>query len=110
MRRRNVQNNYSVTKNYGHFTQIYHIEAESEDDAWLRAEKDGKLQYQLVYREPKDTESKGYVVNLDEKAKEEQPISEKQYYEWMKEAINKGMCVTPIEYEKALGLPFHDVW
>lgn len=68
------------------------------------------MRYQSVYREPKDTESKGYVVNLDEKVKEEPPISEDQYYEWMREAIKKGMIVRPDEYEKALGLPFHNVW
>ena len=101
---------YSVNKYFGHFWQCFNIEAESEEDAWLRAERDGKLQYQSVYRKPKDTESKGYVVNLDEKVKEDPPISEEQYYEWMREAINKGMCVTPSEYEKALGLPFHNVW
>lgn len=43
VRKINALNNYSVTKNYGHFTQIYHIEAESEEDAWVRAERDGKL-------------------------------------------------------------------
>ena len=55
-------------------------------------------------------EEKISVLNLDEKVKEDPPISEEQYYEWMREAINKGMCVTPSEYEKALGLPFHNVW
>lgn len=102
--------NYSVTKNYGHFTQIFYVEAESEADAWNRAEKDGKLQYQLVYREPKDTKSKGHVVDLDKKSREDPPIQDEQYYQWMREAINKGMIVSPKEYEKTLGLPFHDVW
>ena len=101
---------YSVNKYFGHFWQCFDIEAESEEDAWNRAERDGKLQYQSVYREPKDIKSKGYVVNLDEKAKEDIPISEEQYYEWMREAIEKGMIVTPREYEKVLGLPFHNVW
>lgn len=99
-----------IYKDFGHFWQCFNIEAESEEDAWLRSERDGKLQYQSVYRKPKDIESKGYVVNLDKKVKEDPSISEEQYYEWMREAINKGMCVTPREYEKALGLPFHDVW
>ena len=101
---------YSVNKYFGHFWQCWNIEAESEEDAWTRAERDGKLLYQSVYREPKDLESKGYVVNLDEKAKEDPPIPTEQYYEWMREAIDKGMIVRPDEYEKALGLPFHNVW
>lgn len=101
---------YSVNKWFGHFWQSFEIEAESEDDAWTRAEKDGKLQHQMVYKEPMDLKSKGYVVNLDEKEKEDPPISTEQYYEWMREAIGKGMIVRPDEYEKALGLPFHDVW
>ena len=49
-------------------------------------------------------------MNLDEKAKEDPPITTEQYYEWMREAIDKGMIVRPDEYEKALGLPFHNVW
>ena len=55
---------YSVNKYFGHFWQCFNIEAESEEDAWLRAERDGKLQYQSVYREPKDTESSvsNYIV------------------------------------------------
>lgn len=101
---------YSVNKFFGHFWQCFNIEAVSEADAWNRAERDGSLQYQSVYREPIDLESKGYVVNLDEKIKEDPPISTEQYYEWMREAIDKGMIVRPDEYEKALGLPFHNVW
>lgn len=101
---------YSVTKYFGHFRQCWDVEAKSDEDAWNRAERDGSLQYQSVYREPTDLESKGYVVNLDEKRKEDHPISTEQYYEWMREAIDKGMIVRPDEYEKALGLPFHNVW
>lgn len=101
---------YSVTKNYGHFRQIYHVEAVSDDDAWMRAERDGERVYQFVYNEPTDIESEGYVINLDEKAEEEPPITLEQYYEWMREAIEKGMKVKPYEYEAATGLPFHDVW
>ena len=101
---------YSVTKYFGHFRQCWDVEAKSDEDAWNRAERDGSLQYQSVYREPTDLESKGYVVNLDEKIKEDPPISTEQYYEWMREAIDKGMIVRPYEYEKALGLPFHNVW
>ncbi len=105
-----IIHNYSVNKYYGHFWQCYRIKADSKEDAWDRAEKDGFLEYQQVYREEKDLDSPGYVVDLDEKVKEESPISEEQYYEWMREAIEKGMCVTQKEYEKSLGLPFTDVW
>jgi len=49
-------------------------------------------------------------VNLDEKRKENPPISTEQYYKWMREAIEKGMICRPNEYKKALGLPFHNVW
>lgn len=72
--------------------------------------REGALQYQSVYKEPKDLESKGYVVNLTKKKNEDSPISTEQYNEWMKEAIGKGMIVRPDEYERALGLPFRDVW
>ena len=92
---------YSVNKYFGHFWQCWNLEADSEEDAWDRAERDGRLQYQSVYREPKDIESKGYVVNLDEKAKTDPPIPMDQYYEWMREAIGKGMVVRPDEYKKA---------
>lgn len=99
-----------MIKNYGHFSQIWNVQAESEKDAWDNAERNGRLQYQSVYRELKDTDSKGYVADLDKKREEDSPISTEQYYEWMREAIDKGMIVRPEEYEKALGLPFHDVW
>lgn len=101
---------YAVNKYFGHFWQRWVVMALSEDDAWNRAERDGTLQYQSVYRELKDVESGGYVVNLDEKKESAQPISEEQYYEWLKDAIEKGMVVRPDEYESALGLPFHNIW
>lgn len=72
--------------------------------------REGALQYQSVYKEPKDLESKGYVVNLMKKKKEDSPISTEQYNEWMREAIGKGMIVRPDEYKRALGLSFRDVW
>lgn len=95
---------YSVHKYFGHFWQCWAVEADSEEDAWLRAEIDGTREYQSFCREPYNTELKGYVVNLDEKEKEDPPISMEQYYEWMREAINKGMYVKPIEHKKAFGV------
>lgn len=101
---------YSVNKYYGHFWQNYTIMAESEEDAWERAEKDGKLFFQNVYREPKDLDSKGFVVDVEENRKKDPPITEEEYWAWMKEAVEKGMQVRPWEYEKIYGLPFHNVW
>lgn len=101
---------YLVHKYFGHFWQCWKVEADSEKAAWKNAERDGELQYQSVYKEPKDLESKGHVVNLTEKKEEHTVISTETYYAWMKEAIEKGMIVTQEEYEKALGLPFRDVW
>ena len=100
---------YSVNKYFGHFWQNYIIEAESKEDAWNRAEKDGKLFFQNVYREQMDLESKGNVVDLEENKKKNIPITEEEYWEWMKEAVEKGMQVKPWEYEKIYGLPFYDV-
>lgn len=101
---------YSVIKYFGHFSQTWRVDAFSEEEAWHMAERNGKLQYQSFYREPIDIDSKGYVIDLDKKEKEEPPVTEREYYDWLREAISKGMIVTPEEYEKALGLPFHDVW
>lgn len=98
---------YSVSKYFGHFLQIWNIEAESEEDAWLRAEKDGERILFQCYADPMDLESKGHVVNLDEK-KERQLISTEQYNEWLREAITKGMICRPEEYERAFGTSSHD--
>ena len=84
---------YSVNKYFGHFWQNYTIEAESKEDAWNRAEKDGNLFFQNVYREPMDLESKGYVVDLEENKKKSLPITDEEYWTWMKEAVEKGMKV-----------------
>lgn len=101
---------YAVYKNFGRFRQCWTIEAESEDDAWDRAERDGYLDLQQIYGHPVDLESKGHVVDIEENKKRNKPISEEEYWECMKEAIEKGMKVRPWEYEKVYGLPFHDVW
>lgn len=95
---------YSVNKYFGHFWQCWDVYAENDQDAWDRAEKDGRLKYQSAYWEPRDLESKGYVVNHDKKEIENPRISLEQYSEWLKEAIGKGMVVGPYEYEKALNM------
>ena len=99
---------YAVIKFFGHFRQTWTLSAESEEDAWNRAEKDGHLEFQAVYRDVLDLDSKGYVVNLNEKQKECSSISTQQYNIWLKEAIEKGMVCKPEEYEQVYGLPFQD--
>lgn len=89
--------NYSVTKNFGHFTQIWHIEADSDEEAWNNAEN-GKLQYQTMYRSLTDLESPGYVKNMDEKKEDEKPIPIDTYRKWLREAAAKGMKLTPYYY------------
>lgn len=102
--------NYCVAKFYGHFRQYWYLKAKSEEDAWNRAEKDGVLRDQYIYKQEVDIDSPGYVLDLDEKQKEEPSITEDQYKEWLTEAIKKGMNVKPKEYEKVFGLPFYDVY
>lgn len=93
---------YAVTKYFGHFAQGWFVKADSEEEAWNTAETNGYRQYQGAYREPMDIESKGYVVNLDEKRKTEEPIPVETYHEWLLEAVDLGMIVRPEELEKAL--------
>lgn len=100
---------YAVIKFFGHFRQTWNLNAESEEDAWNRAEKDGHLECQAVYRDALDLDSKGYVVNLDDKQVACSPISIQQYNNWLREAIEKGMVCKPEEYEQVYGLPFQDV-
>lgn len=79
---------FSVSKQYGHFVQIWEIEAASEEDAMARAEIDGSLKYQTIYREvlPKQD----YVVNLSQSRPR---ISKSEYAEWLEEAVSLGMKI-----------------
>lgn len=97
--------NYSVTKNFGRFKQCWEVKAESEQEAWNKAET-GSLIFQSAYRERCDLDSSGYVVNSDLK-KENEPVTSEEYNEWLREAIDLGMYATPREHELAYGLPFH---
>lgn len=99
---------YLVVKNFGHFTQWWKIEANSEEDAWNNAERDGHLTLQNVYRTPTDLISKGYVNSIENKDNE--LIENELFYKWLREAVEKGMKVNEYYYEKLYGLPFHDVW
>ena len=90
---------YSVNKYFGHFWQCWEVIAESEEDAWQRAEKDGDLLYQQVYEKVMDSESKGYVMDMGNKEVREKKISTEQYYEWLEDAISKGMIV-PDRYKR----------
>lgn len=99
---------FCVKKNFGHFQQRWDVLAESKEDAWERAEKDGELIYQNMYRVETDSESKGFVVDLEDENDKKKPFVE-DHISYLKDAIEKGMIVTPKEYELATGLPFTDV-
>lgn len=92
---------YSVSIQYGHFVQIWHIEAESKEDALKRAESHGTLAYQTVYKDI--CPMRNYVTCIDDN-KENNTISIDQYNEWLKEAIDLGMTV-----DSYYNLPFNDV-
>lgn len=93
---------YSVSIQYGHFVQIWHIEAESKEEAWKNAESHGTLAYQTVYDDIYPM--RNYVTCLDDKS-ESNTILREQYNEWLKEAIDLGMTVDGYS-----NLPFNDVW
>ena len=96
--------NYIVTKNFGHFSQTWNVQAESDEEAWEKAEINGKLSYQSISRELLDLESPGYVVNLDKKKEKEPPIPMDTYRKWLREAAAKGMKLTPYYYAIAYDL------
>lgn len=79
---------FSVSKQYGHFVQIWEIEAASEKEAMARAEIDGSLKYQTIYREVLPRQD--YVVNLSQSRPR---ISESEYAEWLEEAVSLGMKI-----------------
>lgn len=92
---------YSVSIQYGHFVQIWHVEAESKEDAWNMAESHGTLAYQTVYKEIYPM--RNYVTCLDDN-KESNTISTDLYNEWLREAIELGMVA-----DEYYNLPFNDV-
>jgi len=92
---------YSVSIQYGHFVQIWHVEAESKEDAWNRAESHGTLVYQTVYKEIYPM--RNYVTCLDDN-EESNTISPELYQEWLQEAIDLGMTI-----DGYCNLPFNDV-
>jgi hypothetical protein len=81
--------NYSVSKQFGHIVQIWHITADSEEDAWSRAEIDGKLSYQTAYRDMNPL--RNYIVNLDEKKSD--IVKKDEYAVWIEEAVSLGMKI-----------------
>lgn len=101
---------YNVAKYFGHYRQDWRIEAESDEDAWNRAEKDGILSMQSLYREPFDAADKGYVANITKNQEENKPISQEQADEWLRESEKMGMVITKAEYERIYGLPFKNVF
>lgn len=92
---------YSCSIQYGHFVQIWHVDAESKEDAWEKAESHGTLCYQTVYKDIYPM--RNYVTCIDNN-KDSSTVSHKQYNEWLKEAIDLGMTV-----DGYMGLPFNDV-
>lgn len=93
---------YGVSKQYGHFTQIWYVEAESKEEAWQIAEEKGHLQYQTVYDDIYP--SRNYVTCIGGDDKNGNTISTEQYNEWLQEAVQLGMKVDGYN-----GLPFNDV-
>jgi hypothetical protein len=93
---------YAVSKQYGHFVQIWYVKAESKDDAWDRAEIDGKLGYQTVYKDVKPI--RNYVTDIDNNINDN-TISQEQYDRWLHEARQLGM-----KDDYYCGLPFNDLY
>lgn len=92
---------YSVSIQFGHFVQIWNVEANSKEEAWEKAESHGSLQYQTIYKDIYPMQN--YVTCLDDNL-ESNTISKEQYAEWLEEAIALGMLV-----DGYCGLPFNDV-
>jgi hypothetical protein len=92
---------YAVSKQYGHFVQVWEVDAENENEAWNKAESHGKLKYQTVYSNIYPVSN--YVTCLSN-PKNNNTIDKEQYDIWLKEAIDLGMDVD--DYK---GLPFNDV-
>jgi hypothetical protein len=83
---------FGVSKQFGHFVQNWYIEAENKLDAWNRAETDGELRYQSVYKDISPLSN--YVTNLDDKNDNgEDTFTQEQYNEWLEEAKQLGMKV-----------------
>jgi hypothetical protein len=93
---------YGVCKQYGHFVQNWYIEAESKLDAWNRAEINGELLYQTVYKDISPLSN--YVTDIDIRSNNDNTISHENYDLWLEEAFKLGM-----KEDKYCGLPFNDV-
>jgi hypothetical protein len=92
---------YSVSKQYGHFVQIWNVEANSKEEAVEKAESHGSLQYQTVYKDIYPM--RNYVTCIDDN-KDSNVVAKEQYDEWLLEAIDLGMTV-----DGYYDLPFTDV-
>lgn len=99
---------YSVVKFFGHFRQDWEVYADSDEEAMTTAESKGVRRYQTMYATP-FTDQKNYVINQDKRNIEDPPISKEQTREWMREAVEMGMIVTPREHEFIYGLPFSTI-
>jgi hypothetical protein len=94
--------NYVVSKQFAHFVQLWDVKAETEKEAWDKAESHGRLKYQTVYAETYP--DRNYVTNLDDNIKNN-TIPQDTYNKWLEEAIKLGM-----EVDGYCGLPFNDVY
>ena len=93
---------FLVSKQFGHFVQVWEIDADNEDEAWSMAENHGKLKYQTVYKQMFPTSNYITCVSNPEN---NNVIDKEQYDIWLTEAIKLGMTVDGYS-----GLPFNDVW
>ena len=100
---------YSVVKFFGHFRQDWEVYANSEDEAMNTAESSGILRYQTMYLNPFTNQS-NYAINQDEKDKNNPPITADMEIEWLREAAEMGMVITPQEYERIYGLPVSTIY
>jgi hypothetical protein len=94
-------NSYGVSKQFGHFVQIWNVQAESKEEAWEIAETDGILMYQTVYNDIYP--DRNFVTDLND-GTNGTTIPPKLYNEWLEEAIALGM-----KTDEYCGLPFNDV-
>lgn len=99
---------YSVVKFFGHFRQDWEVYADSDEAAMEAAESNGVLRYQTMYLNP-FTDQKNFVINQDEKDKTDPPITADLEKQWLREAVELGMVVTPRENEYIYGLPFSTI-
>lgn len=89
---------FLVTKYFGHFCQTWSVEAATKEEAWDRAETGRLVDIHVV---KKTYNAPGYVIHVDKRIYAPDAVPEEQYYEWLEDAVNKGMKLTPL-YQRIL--------